>query len=116
MSEQYKQLSPSSAPLPEESDVLALIKKVEQHLVFLEKKIDLLLSQSSGGGRPFNSRPFSRPSRAPFDRSRPSHEKQHGSGPREFGPRRPFNNKKEPGEGQRGGFGARKKPWVRRER
>lgn len=115
MSEHDKQLSPTSAPLQEDSEVLALIKKVQQHLVFLEKKIDLLVSQSSGGGRPFNHRPFSRPSRPPFDRSRPSHEKQHGSGPREFGPRRPFNDK-EPGQGQRGGFGARKKHWVRRER
>jgi len=54
-------------------DVVGLLKRMQQQLSFLEKKIDTLLSQSSQGGgsdRPrFNSdRRFSRPSR-PFGNS-----------------------------------------------
>ena len=35
-----------SASVSGESDVLGLLKKIQQHLVFLEKKIDTLIAQS----------------------------------------------------------------------
>ncbi len=53
-------------------DVVDLIKKMQQQLVFLEKKIDILIDQSSR--RPFSEKHFSKPSRSfgrpyrPFDR------------------------------------------------
>ncbi len=47
-----------------ETDLVGMVKKIQQHLVYLEKKIDLLVGQSGGGssqggGRPFNK--FKRP-------------------------------------------------------
>ena len=50
-----------------EPEVIALIKKMQQHLVFLEKKIDTLIERSSE--RPFERKYFSKSSR-PFERSR----------------------------------------------
>ncbi len=73
MNEQSKHndfLSPAS----DEQDVVALIRKIQQQLVFLEKKIDILIEQSSR--RPFSEKHFSKPSRSfgrphrPFDRER----------------------------------------------
>ncbi|MFH2137311.1 MAG: hypothetical protein ABII88_02240 [Candidatus Omnitrophota bacterium] len=54
----------SSPRHQEETDVPAMIKKMQQQLTFLERKIDILISQSSSShsAKPF-SRPFSRPSR-----------------------------------------------------
>jgi len=45
-----------------EPDMAVLIEKIEQKLVVLEKKLDILISQSS-------EKPYSKPSRS-FDRSR----------------------------------------------
>lgn len=48
-----------------EQDILALIRKMQQQLVFLEKKIDILVNQSQA--RPFREKHFSKPFRS-FDR------------------------------------------------
>ena len=93
MSEQ-PQHNDSLPPASAEQDVVVLIKKMQQQLVFLEKKIDILISQSQE--RPFSkeqhfSRPFrsfGRPHRPSgeksFDRERPF-EKRHGEEDRGFG-------------------------------
>lgn len=39
----------SSVPVRQETDVIALLKKIQQQMVFLEKKIDLIISQQSPG-------------------------------------------------------------------
>ena len=44
-----------------EQDVLTLIRKMQQQLSFLEKKIDILISQSQA--QPSSERPFSKPFR-----------------------------------------------------
>ena len=70
MSEQLER-DDSLSPGPNDQDVAALINKMQKQLVFLEKKIDILISQSQE--RPSRERNFSKPFRS-FDRSyRPGH-------------------------------------------
>ncbi len=75
MIEEEKTAAPVGSP--SESDPVVLLKKIQQHLVFLEKKIDALIGQSQGapqGQKPvFKRNSFSRPPR-PFTHP-------HGSGP-----------------------------------
>jgi hypothetical protein len=79
----------TAEPAPSETDLVALLKKLQQQLNFLEKKIDVLISQSqpkpfrdkASSSRPFQKRTFSKPSRS-FDRPRP-----HGREEREQSPR-----------------------------
>ncbi len=99
MSEQFKPNDFSSSA-PEEQDVAVLIKKMQQQLVLLEKKIDTLIDQSSR--RPFGEKHFSKPFR-PFDRA-------HGdaSGEKRFDRARHFE--KRPSEENRG-FGYKKKVY-----
>ena len=55
----------SATPQQTESDVLVLVKKMLEQMVYLEKKIDILISQSQD--RPSRGRFSSKPSR-PFGR------------------------------------------------
>ena len=61
MTEQLKSDN-SSAPQQTEPDVLVLIKKMHQQLAFLEKKIDILISQSQE--KPFREKHFLKPFRS----------------------------------------------------
>ena len=105
MTEQFKSDNPST-PQQSESDLVGLIKMMQQQLAFLEKKIDILLSQSK-------ERNFSKPSR-PFDRpyrpGRHQDKRGHGEDSRE----RSFNSgpyfEKRQGDEQRG-FGGPKKNY-----
>ena len=62
-------INPSAVPEESEPDVVALLQRLQQQLVFLERKIDQLISQSkerpsgerSSQDRPFRKRPFSKP-------------------------------------------------------
>jgi len=104
-------VSPQSEP-----DVAALIKKMQQQLVFLEKKIDILINQSSR--RPFSEKHFSRPSRS-FGRPHRPFDREHGdaSGEKRFERGRPFekryskenrrfdHKKKDYGDSREGDFG-----------
>jgi len=47
---------------PVEQDVIALIKRMQQQLAFLEKKIDILINQTQA--RPFSERHFPKPFRS----------------------------------------------------
>lgn len=81
---------------PSETDLVSLIKRMQQQLNYLEKKIDVLISQSQPKPfrerteRPFRERPerpyqkrtFSKPSRS-FDRPRPHSREERESSPRE---------------------------------
>ena len=60
-----------SAPQQTGSDVLVLIKKMHQQLVFLEKKIDILISQSQE--KPFREKRFLKPFRSFGRPYRPGH-------------------------------------------
>ena len=122
MNEHVKHPPASDSHPQEEPDVLALIKKIQQHLVFLEKKIDLLIGQSSQSSeRPFNkerrfSRPFSKPFRPGGHSSHPrdNRERHHSSSERGFSQgRRSFEGPR--GSGENRGFGDRgKKPFFSR--
>ena len=71
------------------TDVVSLLKRMQQQLAFLERKIDLLITQSqerpSGGkspDRPFRKRPFSKPVRS-FDHPQRHGQGEYGHSPRE---------------------------------
>jgi hypothetical protein len=129
MSEHVDENEDLSVPSQTDMDVVSLIKKMQQQLNFLEKKIDLLIGQSPD--RPRFSKPPFRPSfggagkrdfhrgpreggfnRAPreggFSGSRPPREGGFNLGPREGG----FSHSRPPREGgfssskpREGGFG-----------
>jgi hypothetical protein len=132
MSEHSEENEELSTPPQADSDVVSLIKKMQQQLNFLEKKIDILIGQSPE--RPFRDREkrFSKPFRPSFGggahhskgnfnrgprREGFSHDRPREGGfsqdrPRErsFGQERPFDRK--PGAGPRG-FGHGDKPFLR---
>ena len=97
-------------PAPAENDMLALIKKMQQQLVFLEKKIDILINQSKE--RPFKEGRFSKPFHRSFDHRphRFDREKDHASGEKSFPHGRHFE--KRPNEENRG-FSPKKKSYDR---
>ena len=101
-----------------EPEVVALIKKMHQQLIFLEKKIDLLITQSQGA--PPREKYFSKPYR-PFDRSHRYGKGERDSRPREKGPDQGRNFEKRHGEENRGfghgekrRFDPKKKPFYYR--
>ena len=106
MSEQFKHNEPSLHDEGEQ-DVVSLIKKMQQQLASLEKKIDTLINQPQA--RPFREDRFSKPFR-PFSPSqrRPDREYGRPSGERSFGRERPFE--KSHSEESRG-FGYKKKSY-----
>ena len=119
MSESFKD-DTSSAPEQVEVDVLAVLKRMQQQLGFLEKKLDALIKQSSE--RPFRDKPFSKPFRpAGF-----SHSQGHGKGEqgpysreRGFSQGRRFDKPRGQSQGQsreNRGFGQTKKPFFRQQR
>jgi len=89
MSEQFEQDGSIAVPHVE-TDVLVLIKKMQQQLVFLEKKIDTLISQIQE--RPSRERSFSKPYRS-FGNTQRYERGDRDSRPRErgFSPRGSFN-------------------------
>ena len=134
--EKHFEHNSSSVPPEALPDVVAMLKRIQQQLVFLEKKVDTLINQSSGrpferkpfsrppSSRPFERKPFSRPpSGRPFERTRPpqrsfKHSHRYGkgqqgdsSGERNFGQGRRFD--KQEGRGNRR-FGQRNKPFYPR--
>jgi hypothetical protein len=121
MTEQFKQDSPS-VPTQAEPNVVALIKKMQQQLAFLEKKIDILINQSQGA--PFREKRFSKPYRS-FDR--PQHHAREGYGerPRDGGFDRGRSRERDFGEGRHfekrqdnesRGFVHKKKPFFQKRR
>lgn len=75
---------------PSETDLVSLLNKMQQQLNYLEKKIDILISQSQAkpfrervaSDRPFRKGPFSKPARS-FDRPRPHKRDERENGPRD---------------------------------
>ena len=70
--------APTSRPQEGSSDILGILKDIQQRLVFLERKVDnLILGQGSASGGGFNrERSFRRPDSKPFNRfSRPPHKR-----------------------------------------
>ncbi len=94
----------------EPKDVVALIRQMQKHLVFIEKKIDALMGQQSQ--RPFNGKRFSKPFRSG---GRPSEFSQgprgHRSRERNYSQERPFEASY---DGRPRRFGDGKKPFFQR--
>jgi len=132
MSEHSEENEGLSVPPQADSDVVSLIRKMQQQLNFLEKKIDLLIGQSPersfrdrekrfskpfrpsfGGGAHHGKRDFHRgPRKEGFSHDRPREGGFSHDRPRErsFGQEQPFDRK--PGAGSRG-FGHGDKPFFR---
>ena len=101
----------SSAPQQVDLDVLSILRRMQQQLGFLEKKIDTLIKQSSEKPS-FRDKLFSKPFRpGGFAHSHRRDESGQGS-PREgnFSGERPFSREGNQG----GGFGQRKKQFFPR--
>ena len=111
----------------EETDVIGLLKRMQQQLAFLEKKIDILVNAqaegaSRGGGRPFSKPSGFRPDRGPRrDFRGGGFHKGQGQGQgreREHGQARPFEPRQDRGghsQGQpSGGFRKPKKHFFRK--
>lgn len=86
----------SNLPNQSGADVVSLLKKMQQQLLFLEKKIDILIAQSQDKtfrGKPSPERPFrKRPVSKPFRSS--GHSRSHGKGEREYTPGEKDSSKK----------------------
>jgi len=106
MNEQFKENSP--LPPQAEPDVIALLKKIQSHLIILEKKIDSLSKPQERP--PFREKHFSKPFR-PFSHSRP-HDKREHDRPREGGFERFKKHKRDEGQG----FGQKKKPFFHKQK
>ncbi len=119
MSEQFSQ-NPSAFSSQANTDVVALIKKMQQQLDSLERKIDTLVRQQSQE-RPFREKRFSKPFR-PFGNSQHHGKREHDHSPRERGfeqgqnSSRPSNFSSRDGERRQGnqhrGYGPKKKSFY----
>ena len=107
MNEEFKNENPPVSPQAE-PDVVALIKKIQQQLVFLEKKIDILINQSQGASS--KERFFSKPYRSFDHYKKKTYDNPRGS---DFGHERHFE--KRHGDENRG-FGQKKKPFFHKRR
>ena len=83
-------ISPEAIPEESSTDIVSILKGMQKQLLFLEKKIDLLIGQSkerssvgnTAPDRPFRKRPFSKPFRS-FERTPRHGKEERGHGPRE---------------------------------
>jgi hypothetical protein len=89
----------SSSPPQAEPDIAAVLKRIQQQLTFLEKKIDTLISRSPE--RPSGGQRFSKPFRS---HNRPYHhdKRKHYAGSREGGFDRERHFGKKQGSGNQG--------------
>jgi hypothetical protein len=109
-------INPSAAPDETNTDVVSLLKKMQQQLLFLERKIDLLITNSrerssgeTGRDRPFQKKPFSKPFRS-FEHPRQHGKGEHTRNPREGEPAQGHFYEHRPHDKNRGS-GLMKKPF-----
>ena len=110
----------SDLPNQTGADVVSLLEKMQQQLLFLEKKIDTLIAQSQDKrfrGKPSPERPFrKKPVSKPFRSS--GHPRRHGKGEQESAPgekdssQKFYSQYRKRGENQ--GSSANKKPSYHR--
>lgn len=102
MNEHIKQDSSSNSPHGE-LELVVLVKKIQQQLVFLERKLDTLIAQSSQ--KPFQNRTFPKPFRSFKHSGDRPRESGNYSEKKEFG--RPSHFEQPPSD-QGHGFSKRK--------
>lgn len=105
MSEQLKD-GDSLPSASAEQEVMVLVKKMQQQLVSLEKKIDTLINKPQE--RPFRQNNFSKPFRSFGHHRRPEREHDNASGGKRFD--RPHRFEKRHGS-EKSGFGRKKEPY-----
>ncbi|MDD2702723.1 MAG: hypothetical protein PHC33_01780 [Candidatus Omnitrophica bacterium] len=139
MDEQQFQRDDFLPPAPDEQDLAVLVKKMQQQLALLEKKIDILINQSETkprGGRNFSKsfRTFSHPHRR-FERGHDENppgekrffpgrhfEKRRGEEGHESGRHKkaygdfPERDSQSPGHPFKKHYGGKKKDFVYREK
>jgi len=111
-------INPSTVADEPDTDVVSLLKRMQQQLLSLERKMDLLISQSkerpSGGkpspDRPFRKRPFSKPFRS-FDHSQRHGKGEQGQSTRDRDSTQGHFYEHRPGEKSRS-TGPKKKPFA----
>jgi hypothetical protein len=116
-------INPSAVPDEPDTDVVSLLKRMQQQLLFLERKIDQLISQSQErpsrergpSDRPYGKRPYSKPFRS-FDRPQRQGKGEHGHGPRDrdsvqghFYERRPGEKSRPPPSSKKRSFAFKRK-------
>ncbi|MBL7196998.1 MAG: hypothetical protein ISS47_02750 [Candidatus Omnitrophica bacterium] len=108
MNEDFKK-EDSAVPLQQEQQVLALVKRLQQQIISLEKKVDILLSRSAQRTNEAND--FSKPFRSfgHSQRQGKARRRDH-SGERDFSAGRLDRQR---GEENRGGLEQREKPFYR---
>ena len=113
MSEYSKENVVSDPPQNESVNMAAVLKDIQQRLVFLERKIDTLLSQSLER-QAFKERNFSKSPRA-FGRFNRHNKGRHDNGPRgeSFSQSQPRHFDRPREEGNQG-FGSGKKHFFHR--
>jgi hypothetical protein len=110
-------IGPSAVPDESDTNIVSLLKRMQQQLLFLEKKIDLLIGRSqegpSGGktspDRFFRKKPFSKPFRS-FDQPQRRGKGEYGHNPRERDSAPGHFYEQRPGEKRRG-TSPKKKPF-----
>ena len=108
MNEQFKNnVSPGSRQ--NEPDLVALIKKLQEHLVILERKIDSLINKPQEDRRSFQEKRFSKPFRSFKDSHYGKGEYNKHSREKKFSPKPNF--KRDHAEDNKG-FGEKKKPFF----
>ena len=115
-------VNPSTQSDTSDTDVVDLLHKLQQQLLFLERKIDLLISQSqekpsgekASPDGPFRKRSFSKPFRS-FEHPQRHGKGEHGHSPRErdsaqghFYERRPREKSRGPSPKKKPNFFKRK--------
>jgi len=114
MNEHFKR-DHSSAPQQVDLDVFAVLKRIQQQLTFLEKKVDTLIRQTPERP-PFRERSFQKPFRpGGFGHSHSHGKGEHGHAPRErsFDRPRPFDK---PRTGERPEHERGRKAFFRRQK
>ena len=109
-------INPSAVPEESDTDVVSLLKRMQKQLLFLERKIDLLISQSQGRpsgeraspDRLFRKRSFPKSFHS-FDHPQHQGKGEHGRSPRERDSAPGHFYERRPGEKGRGPSG--KKPF-----
>ena len=110
-------IHPSAVPDEPDTDVVSLLMRMQQKLLFLERKIDLLISQSqekpsgekASPDGPFRKRSFSKPFRS-FEHPQRHGKGEHGHSPRERDSAQGHFYERRPREKSRGPS-SRKKPF-----
>lgn len=132
MNENFKDQEPSGQSQDFEETVLELLKKMQQQLVYLERKVDAMGGGGGASSRPFNKGGGRFSSRPPRSFDRPFHSRggerhdrggnRHDRGPErhERAPRqdhfaKPFYQDR-PREEKRQGFSKNRKPFFKRQR